>query len=400
MSTQTMGDVVINMRANDVNMSAAFAKAGNDLSNIASKFGSFQGLLRIGLGSNVMRSLFHEAHEEAKKFFEGVTEGIGASENLGGVLQSGLDKMFGLETKSEAFARHMKESAEAAEKLAALREIGESFNNAGDPSYQVEADKKIDEAMKKVEEINKKAAEGHSKIAALQQKSDEERAKGFGSGTNPFTTLFQGGTWDQLIIKAEKEYGALFEEQRQAEEELKRIRAEAEEFIGRKAEEAWEEKYIKQVDLANKLYEKESKAQEDLAKEQAREDEQWIEARKKEREEEKKHKDQMIEKGQREAQQIRDRSDPLAALRDEATKAEDLFRRGFLSKQERDTDFSHLEQQFGQRERQSPMFMSLQEMARRTQESQGKQEELKPNLQRMEDVLKQIRDNPQVARMT
>ena len=189
MSTQTLGDVIINMRAVDVNMSAGFNSIGKTLGDLSNKIFSFQGLLKVGFGAQVGRKIFTEMHEGAIHFAEGLHEATVAGEGLGDSLTDAARKAIGLETSSERVAKHWKEAAEHAAQIGKLTGF--------EDGKQTPAGQQLADAQKIVAELDKKAAPGRSEINRLQTMISEQDRDNF-TGHNVLI--------DDMLAAAKKKY--------------------------------------------------------------------------------------------------------------------------------------------------------------------------------------------------
>ncbi len=395
MSTQTMGDVIINMRANDVSMSSGLGGVNQQLEGIRHSLHGFQDLTQLAFGFHAGRLFFEKIHEGFQTFGEGFKDALSGGEDLGHALEAGAQHLFGMKTAAEEFAEHMKQAAEAGEKIAAIREIGESFNNAGTPDYERELDKKIDEAQKKVKELTDKAAPGYTEIAALVERRDEEKANG---GQNLLNTLLAGGNLDEQVNAALKKHGPEMEAVNQAEKELQRVRAEGQEWLANKIDEDGNAQYMKQVDRQNAINAATEKAEQKLREEKLK-TQKAVEAEQKDEDDRARKMADAVraenERMDQRAGKIKDDVNPLRSFYREAFGVEDLFDKGKITSAEREKEFKRL--QDAAVDKQHPTFQSLDQMARSIQESIGKPESLKPTIDQTNTILKQIRDGKIIA---
>ncbi len=398
MSTQTMGDVIINMRANDVSMKSGFDGVAKSMDRLSEKVLSFEGVLHIAFGAQAARAIFHAVHHGIIEAGEGFREATEYSLGFGESIENAFQKVFGLKTVVDGIKESEKLTAAAAKDHAdaierqvklwrerrdigegAAKELGETRRNTEIGRGEELTDSGAKSAIAKYDAAIRKLAD---------QIADEERqrkvafAKLIGPGHLTSEETKKTIAEDQEALKKATEF-------RRTKLQLEKDRETAERIAFANQLEAERmakiKEGVKQDEEQEKYWDEVTKYSLQQMKEQDKRNE---EAQKKKDEEDKRHRD--------EAQRIIDASDPLARIKHQGEEAEALFRGGFLTKEQRDTEFKKLGSE-SLESKTSPMFMSLEQMARKAQESAGKPEELKPTLANILTTLQDIKNNPKLA---
>lgn len=397
MSTQTLGDVIINMRANDVNMSAGLSNVAHTIDHLREHIMSFEGLLHIGFGTSAARAIFHGLHhgilEVGEGFREAQEHGLGFAASLG----DGLAKVLGMRSAVEEIKEHEKQAAEAAKehadaidrqiKLArerrdlgksAARDLGEGkergLSEIGAPDVTPSSEAQT--AIRKYDDAIDKLSD---------QIRDADRAQ-----KTAFAKFSLPGIKGEDVDKAQKEFNTAL----QQSTDLRRQRNKLEQ----------DREQTERVAFANKIRDDQAAAAKKDLKDSQDQDKYWDEVTKftlKQAEEQGKRNEEEDKKKSDEAWRIVERNNPLEAIKGQAIHAQRLFEGGFLTAQERDQEFDRLKGQFSEKDSQPQRakFMGLEQMARSVQESIGKEkpEKTLPTLQSIDKTLSDIKNNPKTA---
>jgi hypothetical protein len=114
---ETLGDVIINLRSKDVNMTAGLNSVREGIDHLTNKVFSFEGALHIAFGAAASRAIFHELHGGIKELIEGFDEGKKHGEDFYGSLNEGINKVLGLKTAFEQAGEAAKQLTEKNDKV-------------------------------------------------------------------------------------------------------------------------------------------------------------------------------------------------------------------------------------------------------------------------------------------
>jgi hypothetical protein len=151
-------------------ISGGLSGISDQIGQMSSKVLSFQGVLRIGLGGQVMREIFHGLHAAAKEFIEGIAGAREANEGWIESVTDGGRALLGMQTH---FAETAKRAKELKETLESLQKTSSAASNVLSPEkkefeYLPGADKALADLVKAQRDAAAIAQPGFDEIARFK----------------------------------------------------------------------------------------------------------------------------------------------------------------------------------------------------------------------------------------